>query len=205
MRPGRAVLIPGTFDPPTDAHIKIGDIMHAKFPGSKIIYVPCNDHYIDKFKETKNYIDMDDRVRLLYQSINMKYASVSIYEGYTTSEKKYGYFIDTIEHFKGLYDNVITCLGEDTLETIDQWYKAEKLFTENKFIVIRRSGKSYQYCGLAYSQCGHNIEIMFDAIPDISSSKIRKWYLEGNWDDIFQNVPESVFMYLRYTRDDLFQ
>ena len=206
MRAGRVILIPGAFNPPTEAHVKMGIELHKKYPASKIVYVPCNDNYLVEWKKQKNFISMEDRVRLLYGCIDLSYAYVSIFE---SDKQPYGYLIDTARHFKNLYDDVIICIGSDNLAHLDQWKDAETLVKENQFICFDRNPHiPIKYCQLAADNkgCNGHINILSNEsfYNGLSSTMIRNAYIKGDWDTVFRYVPENVFLYLRYN-DNLFQ
>jgi len=200
MKPGRVILIPGTFNPPTNAHIAMSQELHKVFPGSKIVYVPCNDNYTVEYKKQQGCIKMEDRVRLLYGCINQKYSYVSIFEA---NADPYGYLIDTARYYHSIYDDVAICLGDDNLKHFDTWKDAEALIQENMIVYFHRAGYCGNFCKLIQDHHWQCISVP-GVIPNISSTKIRQAYLDGNWDLIIQNVPENVFLYLRYT-DGLFE
>ena len=203
MRPGRVVLIPGSFNPPTNAHLKIVHELHSRYPGSKIVLVPCNDNYIKEWKKQPNPISMEDRIRLLYGMIDQKYSYVSIFE---SNKDPYGYLIDTARYYRSIYDDVVICLGADNLEHMDLWKDAETLIQENHFVWFPRNNNyATKCCALVqkYMRHGNHFIIVDKSIPWVSSTMIREAYLNGNWDTVIQSVPENVFLYLRYN-DDLF-
>lgn len=198
----RFILVPGAFNPPTIAHIKIGEILSEYYPKSSVIYLPSRDEYITGWKQQINPIPYFDRISLLEKAIDNYEIGVSTIEQDTIITGRTYDVVNWFKYgFKG-YDTVI-CLGEDKLKELPRWYKYDELVSENKFIIMTRD-KSRDTFPLELLPYADNFEFLDFGYPDISSTKIREAYLSGQLDTVKEFIPQNVYEYLQ-THNDLFK
>ena len=135
MKDRDIILIPGAFNPPTIAHIQIGNILHRVYPDSYIFYLPSRDEYITGWKQQAHPISYYERAKLLednvYDGIDIiKRVSYIEYKEITT-----GKTYDVVNWYRNNNADkrtVMVCLGEDKLKELPRWYNYEKLVSENK-------------------------------------------------------------------------
>jgi 8-oxo-dGTP diphosphatase len=97
------------------------------------------------------------------------------------------------KHIQQLYPDydIKIVIGEDNLEKLDQWHKAEDLMKEFSFIVITRVGETL----LAPKDC--NLEIM-QYWGRGSSTHARDAIYVRDWDKAVEHVSGSVLAYIKY-------
>lgn len=186
----KAILIFGAFNPPTIAHIKMGECLHRYYSDAYIVYVPSRDEYITGWKGQCKPIPFSKRFALLsgcLKDMNINSIISSAEDTVVTTGKTY----DVVNYFKKKFNKVYICIGEDKLDEIEYWYKSKALIKENEFIVFQR--------------CGHykgdpkfdNIRFIDLDLSDISSTEVREYYLKGQLDKVKDYVPEYVYNYLK--------
>ena len=122
------IIYGGAFNPPTLAHLQIGEYLLNKYKNLKLIYLPTNSFYNkDGLESFKNRFCM---TKLLVKGLGRR-VRVSAYEG---KAHKFNGTYHTLIHFKHPY----FVIGADSLAKISEWIEAEKLISENRFIVIPR-------------------------------------------------------------------
>ena len=126
----KMIIYGGAFNPPTLAHKEIGKYLINKYPTKKLVYLPTNSFY-----NKNDLVSFKDRLKmtkLLVKDLG-KSVKVSAYEG---RAHKFNGTYHTLIHFKHPY----FVIGADALQNLSKWIQAEKLISENKFIVVPRSG-----------------------------------------------------------------
>lgn len=200
----RILLIPGSFNPITNAHLDMAKVAQKKINADEVYFIPAHDTYVAK---KKTLIPGKSRCRLIEKSTpdDMSYISLEV-DSFLPS-KTY----DTIMKFREnldkdykFYDFYI-CLGMDNIKTLTTWYNWQPLVEENMFVACIREGqnldKALEEAGLIGYE-DHFIEIM---IPEnsISSSLVRNLCEQGKFDEVKRIVPENVYEYLRRFYDVL--
>lgn len=203
MNDNTFILVPGAFNPPTIAHIKIWEALLEKYPNVSILYLPSRDEYITEWKEQVKPIPYLDRCNLLSDAItNLSDVAVCTIE---KTDVITGKTYDVVNWFKEHYRNfdIVICLGEDKLKELSRWYNYEKLVSENRFIIMTRDK---DMVGLPMSLIDYSPNFIFIDFPypDISSTKIRKAHLSGQLDTVREFIPRNVYKYLQ-THKDLFK
>lgn len=198
----RFILVPGAFNPPTIAHVKMSKLLCELFPKSSVVYLPARDEYITGWKEQDCPIPYLDRISLLENAINNYEIGVSTVEQDTIITGK---TYDVVSWFKSRFKGyeIVICLGEDKLKELPRWYSYDKLVSENKFIIMTRN-KSRETFPLELLSYADNFEFLDFDYPDISSTKIREAYLSGQLDTVREFIPHNVYEYLQ-TYNDLFK
>ncbi len=174
---GRIGLLGGTFDPIHNAHLYMGQLCIDELNLDKVIYVPAG------ITPHKTFVaDAGARYEMVKLAINSNERfSVSDYEIKKTTPS---YSVETVDYFKKLYpeDEIIFILGEDSLDYVDRWYKAEKLLKMCSFAVIARGGfesdieakiklLKENYGATVYNISLHELEISSMQIRDMISKK----------------------------------
>ena len=196
------ILVPGAFNPPTIAHIKIWEVLLEKYPDASILYLPSRDEYITNWKEQVKPIPYLDRCNLLSDAItNMSDVAVCTVE---KTDVITGKTYDVVNWFKTHYKgfNIVICLGDDKLKELEYWYKGRELITENNFVILSRNGqRNLDWYDLSFHEHLQNIKFPY---ADISSTKVRKAYLNGELDTVKDDIPANVYDYLK-SHNDLFK
>lgn len=199
----KIVLIPGSFNPVTLAHVSMGIKAKDKIKADEIIYIPVKDSFLEGWKDLKSkaILSGDIRFKLLKEAVspfNFKVSRIEMDE--VVSGKTY----DTANYFKKLYDDseIYLCFGLDNLLDIDRWYKSEDLIKENKFLIIDRDGKSIPDKLLNDERFKDRlISIRNDDYADVSSTMVRDAYINNDLDSIKDLIPLNVYKYLKENKE----
>lgn len=196
----QAVLIIGTFNPITLAHIKMADIARSHLSEANIFFVPTADEYLlnKKGLETDMIIPARDRVRLIKEAVSE--TGYEVFDLEVTGRLD-GRTIFTVDYFKEKlgYEQVYICLGADKLKSLHHWYEGERLIDENQFLVINRYGYDFNELASEYvnEHKTHFVEAgACDGYSSVSASEVRRACKEGNPDSIEELVPANAYRYL---------
>lgn len=193
------VLIFGTFNPVTNAHIRMGILAKEKVPGATVIYVPSKDRFLRGWKglDEASVMTAETRLKLMRDALKPLGFIVDDIEISTDiSGKTY----DTIAALRKKYspENVYICMGTDKLREIHTWYKGAELISENKWLIIKRDGHSVldEASGEILAHIENFTEIENDSFETVSASEIREAYKEGRLERIKGDIPENVYGFL---------
>lgn len=194
------ILVFGTFNPVTCAHINLSHIAKKKIENSDVYYVVSKSEFLSSWKKyDKNEImSDDDRLRLLKESIkDIKDVYVSDIE---ISGLVDGKTINTVSYFKNelSYENVYLIFGTDKLSEFHTWYKGMELIRDNKFLIIQRDDDDFELKMTEYTNKYRDNFILLDLDNEykyISSTKVRNAYLSKDFDALINMVPAPVYNY----------
>ena len=199
MKNKKAVLIMGAFYPITNAHLALGTACAASIKDADIYYIPSNSDYIKDWKGLMdNMVPDSDRIRLIVQAVSSFGFQVSDIE---LRKIVNGRTYNTVSYFKNElgYEAIYICSGYDKLDELHLWYKADELISQNYFLVMQRDGKKINDCRdpliLQYKDRFIELEGA-DILQKVSSTKVRKAYLDGCLDSIKEDIPTNVYDYL---------
>lgn len=204
----QAVLIIGTFNPITNAHIHIGEMARKALPEAKVIYVPARDDFLMGWKsmDEKMVLNENERFNLVRKSI-----APFGFEASDIEIKKIvdGKTIHTAEYFKNEmgYDEVYFCMGTDKIPELHLWYEGTRLISEYKFLIIGREKNTLEEVMTEHTKAcrGNFFKVEDDGkYADISSTKIRNAYINGKLDEVKNDIPEEVYLFLK-ERKELFR
>lgn len=193
-----AVLIMGTFNPITRAHIALGEGAKEKFPEADIIYVPSNLSFMKGWKNVDDsFLKDNDRLALIRESIK-GYSDFSVADIEITGVSD-GRTYNTVQLIKESYNKIVIVMGIDKLGELDRWYNADKLFSENTILVFERNGENLESMMTDFIRA-HRENFKAAAMPDcyeyISSTAVREAFDSGNLSVIEKDVPEAVYTFL---------
>lgn len=171
-------LFGGTFDPIHYAHLFMGQICADTLGLCKVIFVPAG------IAPHKEIVATDAISR--YQMTKTAIADNPIFEvsDYEIKKKTPSYSVETVEHFKALYpnDELVFILGEDSLDYVERWYRAEKLLQMCSLAVVGRGGfVSDMERKIAFLKESFGTDVYYVKSPEleISSGIIRTMIKEG--------------------------
>lgn len=189
----RTGLLGGTFDPIHNAHIFMGQLCADALELEKVIYIPAGitPHKSRKMESPETRYEM---VRLAVAD-NPKF-EVSDYE---TKKSTPSYSVETVRHFKKLYpnDELVFIFGEDSLDYVDEWYKADELLCLCSFAVVGRGGSEKDIMEKAEKLRKRFAATVYYVRSEemmISSGMVRKMAAEGK--SIADLVPACVCEYI---------
>ncbi|WP_242491872.1 nicotinate-nucleotide adenylyltransferase [Miniphocaeibacter massiliensis] len=100
------------------------------------------------------------------------------------NKKSRSYSFETVKYLKSLYgiEEIYFIMGEDSLMSIESWYKYKEFLSETKILVARRSYKNIELLRekiVELNLKGYNIEEIPTSFLDISSTNIRERFRNG--------------------------
>lgn len=187
----RVVLLFGSFNPPTNAHMSMAIKAHEFYPDADIIFVPAHSNYLRDSKGVRRTFSATciDRAELL-QKACAPYMKVSRYE---MNNEKASKTYDTLRSFDG-YAEKILALGADNIEELTTWYRWAELVRENKFLVFSRNG--HKLLPKALVPYKDNFRCVTNDYPDVSSTKVRYACKFRDYAYVFKACPYPVYRYL---------
>lgn len=198
------LLIPGSFNPVTNAHIDMAKVAQNKVKAEKVYFIPAHDTYV---AQKKTLIPGKSRCRLIEEATPDDMTYISYEVDSFLPQKTY----DTITKLRKDCDkdykfyNFYICLGMDNIKTLTTWYNWQPFVEENMFVACVREcqslDESLKEAGLIQYK-DRFTEIM---IPEnhISSTLVRNLCEQGKFDEIKDIVPQNVYEYLRRFYDVL--
>lgn len=164
-------LLGGSFNPVTAGHIEIAK--YALKLLDEVILIPCNNH-----SWAKPLIDFKHRFEMCQLAIT-KDMSVQDYE------LRYNLPGDTFSLIEKLKQdkvyknsNLFFIIGADEANDFRYWKNFIVLSNMITFIVVRRPGVALSFWARSYFTEPHIILRANSAVPEISSSDIRKHFLD---------------------------
>ena len=166
----------GSFNPPHNMHINIGEELIKQSYLDKIIFVPTGIKYKYKSNLSPNE-NRFDMLKILTQK--NKNFSVSNYE----FNDNVVYTCETLDYFKNKYlkDEIFFICGADNLSYIDKWKNGEEILKNYKIIVIARNTDNLESILKKYSKYNDNILVARIPPYDLSSTEIRKLISDGEY------------------------
>jgi len=191
------VLLFGTFNPFTNAHLNIGHIAKENYPDYDIFYVPAKAKFMSEYKGLNcgDILSEDNRLDMIRGSIEGT-------EDFYVTDVEFGGIVDgktmnTIAYFKEElgYEDVVLCFGTDKISELEFWYRGRELVSDNKFLIITRDGNSLDSVMTEYTRMyrGNFREVKNDTFSSLSGSLVRKAIENGDRDFVKKSVPEYVY------------
>lgn len=166
----------GSFNPPHNMHINIGEELIKQGYLDKIIFVPTGI----KYKYKSNLLPNENRFDML-KILTQKNKNFSV-SNYEFSENVV-YTCETLDYFKNKYlkDEIFFICGADNLSYIDKWKNGEEILKNYKIIVIARNTDNLESILKKYSKYNDNILVARIPPYDLSSTEIRKLISDGEY------------------------
>ena len=190
---GKTGLLGGTFDPIHNAHLFMGQLCADALGLDRVIYIPSG------ITPHKDVVTTDAKCR--YEMVKLAIADNPLFcvSDYETTKQTPSYSVETVKHFKELYpdDELVFIFGEDSLDYVDTWYKAEELLSLCSFAVIARGGfesdidAKIDYLKEKFSAVIYNIT---SPELEISSRFVRDMIFQGR--SVKYLVPEAVLEFI---------
>jgi len=124
MESNQVVLIGGTFNPFTNAHLAMAIEARKMFPHARIVFVPGNLEYNSKWKginQDKAFFG-DNRAELIAESI--KGMSGCYVDDIEATGDLSGKTFDLVAEYSN-FEEIYICVGADKLDEIGDWWSAE--------------------------------------------------------------------------------
>jgi len=184
----KIVVLGGTFNPLTLAHLEIINEASKLILNSEKIMLPTNISYLHSWKKYADEQILPDSLRLKilnFMAVKNNY-KIETCELEKTTSKTY----DSLNFIKNKYNasKVYFICGAEKLSEFYKWYKYESLLNEFDFIVFNRNGvdAKEEFEKLSYLKEFKNHFTFLSPkinIDDFSSTKVRK-ALKNKNDDL---------------------
>lgn len=185
----------GTFAPPHNGHIKAADEFYVQAEIDELYIIPTA---IPPHKQ----IDCGDDPHIRFEMLELAFKD----RNYVISDyeiKNFGksYTVNTLEYFSEKWRELVFLVGTDMFLTLDQWYRAERIFELAEIAYIRREAPEFETEKLIsekidYYKSRYRARLRFvEAEPFVvSSSEIRT--LVKNGGSLDGLLPEDVIAYI---------
>lgn len=190
----KIILILGTFNPPTMAHVKMSHELHRDYPDAKICYVVSSPSYVEKWKTHQILLRANVRTQLLLDNIDSTYAFISLFENTKASD---GTTITTARHFRKCGYDVTLCIGSDNVAKIPEWHEGLTLAKEFKFIVIHRNDEGKEVLPEELKPFTSNFTFKSYDLSPVSASDIRAAMSADKLDDLQDDIPQNVYRFIK--------
>ena len=190
-------ILGGTFNPIHLGHLKLAETAYKELNLDKILIMPTGVSYLKSADIVKSKDIRADMVKLAINDYPyFEFSDIELKrEGNT-------YTYETLSYLKKQNPLVdyYYIIGADTLFSIENWKKPDEIFNKCIICVMNRDGSN---CEALQKQI-EKLSCLFDAkivilnCPEIniSSSNIRKLFIENNIADAKNMLPKDVFNYI---------
>lgn len=200
----KALVFGGAFNPPTIAHISLAQYAKEKAGADCVIFVPSKMSYITH-EQNKDFA-FQDLIRLeMLQKIaaNRPWMKVSDVEIHSAAQPR---TYQTLQYFKSQGYSCRLLFGSDKLAELETGWKHVTNIAEEFGIACMERNED-DCCSMIqnspFLNSLKNIEII-ETPPQyqhISSTKVRKLFLEKKYDEIEKCVPEELDGLRAYTME----
>ena len=193
-----AILIFGTFNPITNAHLNLAVTSRNLIDDSDVIFIPAKDEFLRDWKGFGRDSILENRISLLNKVTSELGFLVCDIEITNVVDGK---SINTINYIKEHYGykDIYFCMGTDKVYELHKWYKADELVSQNRFLVFTRGEKLSD----VMDEFTNKYADRFREVPEdekyfeMSSTNVRNALKSGNLDSIKDMVPALVYEYLK--------
>jgi nicotinate-nucleotide adenylyltransferase len=174
----KLAMLGGTFNPPHNGHINLGEIVRREFHYDRILFVPS---YNPAHKEVKGNVTAKERLEML--ALSLKPYSWADYSDCEIRRRGVSYTVDTLEYLYREYkpeEKPGLIIGDDLAENFLKWRSTERIFELADLIVAHRLYK--KELDLPFPHRYARNEIF-----SLSSSDLRQ--LAASGEDISSYIP----------------
>ncbi len=192
----KALVFGGAFNPPTNAHIQLAEYAKNKTNSDVVIFVPSKMTYI-KDEQKKDFAFSDEiRLNMLKKiASNREWMIVSDYEIHLKQQPR------TYETLRYLKQQGYTCkllFGSDKLVELETgWKHVDELCKEFGIVCLERNYDDCNYF-IQHNDFLSQYQTMIQIIDTpndfqmVSSTLVRKYYIEGDYRAIDALVPKEL-------------
>ncbi|MCR4561859.1 MAG: nicotinate-nicotinamide nucleotide adenylyltransferase [Bacilli bacterium] len=189
MSKQKTVILSGSFNPPTLAHIELLLNSIKAVGADKGLFLPCSHSYL-KSKNTmhRDGLALKDEVRLkMLSSIHEEYPQLDIIDYEITGKGTSFSTYSSLSYYQNEHqdEELFYICGADKLSSLPHWHKIENFIKEFNIIIFRRDGtdieKEISKVPLFKENRTHfYITPSLENVGHISSTKIRNLFKNGD-------------------------
>lgn len=183
----RVGLLGGSFNPPHICHVLLSEYILETTDVEEVWWVPVHRHAFDKDADLAAWEDRlamceavaADRPRIHVEAIEARLSPPS-------------YTIHTVTALRNDHPEVrfVWIAGSDLLVELHRWHRWDELRAVLDFVVVGRGDET------AVAPGGANIDLRDFALPDVSSSEVRRLLRSGDVSAAHRLVPSAVAAWL---------
>lgn len=200
------VVLGGSFNPPTLAHLKIIEAAIKAVDAECGVFIPSSNNYVTRKmskKHTDNQVYTEEQRQKMLELL-AENSDFSIFvDTWEYGDDGRGHTYNTLKHEVETYSNkkIYSILGTDNLAWMCKWKCKDELFSNFNFIVITRDGDNVQEIidndsTLNLYKDHFVIVKQPDGIEHISSTLARK--LINEHDSALENILDSKIINFIY-------
>jgi len=187
----KIIFFGGAFDPIHIGHFQIAKQVYQLINPDHFYFVPLSI----SVHKAQPFFDVKARLEFLKKSL----ATEPNFEIYLEEIERKGasYTVDTLQRFLDSYDiaerpQLYYIIGSDEYYNLKSWAQPLKILEMTNFIVINRPG--YELKDDISVKVGNSEQFIFvkNVHFDISSSKLRGYLQQAEWDKIDKDIPFSI-------------
>ena len=190
----KIAIMGGTFDPIHIGHLVIAQEAMEYKDLDKIIFIPAG---VPPHKEN---VITTGQIRFDMVKLAIKDNDKFLASDYEINKRTKSYSLETVEYIKNLYNlnELYFIMGEDSLLSIETWYRYEEFLENTKVLVVERSYEKREILDrqiIKYNSKNYSIEKIPVNYLNISSTNIRKSIKENKNPKYY--LRGEVFNYIR--------
>ena len=193
----------GTFNPLTNAHVKLIDMALEMIKDSIVVVIPTAQKFMKTWKKMDETRIYDDAFRLqllkaVVQPMDRVVLSTVELEGITYRT------YDTLAHLQSLYptSTIWWMCGDEKCDELLNWYNGQALVETYHFLMFTRISEDAKTYFMDHPQLlpyQHQFTFIpkVEQIESISSTNVRNAIVDGDWDYVDHVCPKIVADALR--------
>lgn len=196
----KIVIIPGSFNPVTNAHIEMALTAKKTVGADKVIFIPAHDTYVAKKKTLipGNYrVSLINSIPICEQN-NVCASNIEIISSFPPKTYNTLKQLEHIDKENDIQNEYYICLGMDNIIDLPNWYNYENLIKEHKFIACTRNGQRLDDALAKAGLTKYKNHFMEIKIPEnnTSSTLVRNLCEKSEYKKVKELVPQNVYEYL---------
>lgn len=192
----KALMFGGAFNPPTNAHIELASYACRKTHRDCAVFVPSQMHYIEDDQHKSFAFDNDTRFHMLQKIAEHKnWMAVSDHEIRAKVQPR-SYF--TLQYLKTQGYDCSLLFGSDKLPELEHgWLYIEEIAHEYGIVCMERSHENVREI-IADNPYLRTLQPYIEIVEtpekwqDISSSQVRRLYLQKKYEEIDPLIPPEL-------------
>lgn len=186
------ILFGGSFNPPTNAHLNIANLLLKMFPNAHLVILPVGDTYVKE-----SLVLAEHRYEMLrVMFLNHDRVIVSDYE----MKHPFRGTIETLRFFSKIDQDVYYVIGADHLPHLDTWIDFETLLKTYPFIILNRNQINLEKGLKKYEKFWVKPPLLIPFDSNITATKVRN-HIHKNKNMLHQDVYTYIVKHHLYQEE----